>query len=453
MANPTPPPSGKGRPRGSGGFGWRAFFQQSTTPVFVLGKGKRLRYANPAWEKLTGIKLGEALGMVCSARRTSTPLQSVLAPTPEALAGRADRARRPAPPNRSGPPWWDLTFAPLSGDDGLYGIVGFVAVVGEPVPAAARKVPASVAALRDQHAKHFTLDLLSGESLAAGRLVAQARLAAQLTVSVWIVGEPGSGKETVARVVHHASASRDRAFIAIDCAGLQPYLIESVLFGHGGLGASDRVGTVYLKDPSALPRDVQQRLADHFAEQTGARLISGSEKSAPEAVAAGALVPAYHAALSVFELRVPALRDRLDDLPRFAALLAPNRPIDAAALPVLRAHNWPGNLRELVDVLTGAAAVGASGPILREHLPHDLRVRAGIPRTQPEKPLNMDEILEAVEKRLIQLALKKANNHQTEAADILGVFRARLGRRLEALGIPVPPQPPKPRKKEDTEHP
>ena len=106
MANPPTPPSGKGRPRGSGGFGWRAFFHQSTTPVFVLGRGKRLRYANPAWEKLTGVKLDEALGMVCSARRTSTPLQAALAPTSEALAGRADRARRPAPPNRSGPPWW-----------------------------------------------------------------------------------------------------------------------------------------------------------------------------------------------------------------------------------------------------------------------------------------------------------------------------------------------------------
>src|SRR5437763_15370318 len=143
MSNPKPP-SGKGRPRGSGGFGWRAFFQHSTTPVFVLGKTKRLRYANPAWEKLTGVKLADALGTVCSARRTSTPLQAALAPTPEALAGRADRARRPAPPNRSGPPWWDVTFAPLGGaapgpreasptgpgNQAPFGIVGFVAVVG-----------------------------------------------------------------------------------------------------------------------------------------------------------------------------------------------------------------------------------------------------------------------------------------------------------------------------------
>jgi DNA-binding NtrC family response regulator len=422
----------------------------------VLGKSKRIRYANPAWEKLTGVKLADALGMVCSARRSSTPLQAALAPTPEALAGRADRARRPAPPNRTGPPWWDVTFAPLMGEapgprqapptgsenqQAPFGIVGFVAVVGEPVPAAARKIPASVAALRNEHAKHFGADLLAGESLVSARLVAQARLAAEVPAPVWVSGEPGTGKETVARVIHSLSPSRDRAFIAIDCAGLQPYLIESLLFGHGGLSGSDRVGTVYLKEPAELPRDLQQRLADHFVEQTGARLICGAVRSAQEGVAVGALVPAYQTALSVFEVRTPPLRDRLDDLPHLAARIVPDRSIDAAALPVLRAHTWPGNLRELVEVLTTAAAVTPSGPILREHLPLDLRLRSETPRTPPTKALKLDAILEAVEKRLIQLALRKTGNRAPDAADLLGILRTRLARRFEPLGIPTPPHP------------
>lgn len=448
MSVPPPtPPSGKGRPRGSGGFAWRAFFHHSTTPLFVLGKSRRLRYANPAWEALTGVKLSEALGMVCSTRRHSTPLAAALAPTPEALAGRPDRARKPAPPGRNGPPWWDVQFVPLAGAEGLYGIVGFVAVVGEPVPAAARRVPPGVAALRDRHASHYSLDLLAGGSLAvslaAARLVSQARLAASLTAPVWIVGEPGSGKETVARVIHHTSAARDRAFVAVDCGGLQPYLIESLLFGHGGLSESDRVGTVYLKEPTALPRDAQQRLADHFTEHPGTRLMCGSEWTAQDE----ALVPAFQVDLSAFELRVPPLRDRLGDLPRLA-MRTVNRAIDPAALAVLLAHTWPNNLRELTEVLTEAASASATGPILREHLPHDLRVNAELPRAGPPKALNLEATLEAVEKRLIQLALKKANGHQTAAAELLGVFRARLWRRLDALGIPVPPQPPKPRKDE-----
>lgn len=454
MSTSPPPPSGKGRPRGSGGFGWRAFFHHSATPVFVLGKGKRLRYANPAWEKLTGVKLKEALGMVCSRRRHSTPLAAAMAPTPEAVAGRPDRARRPAPPGRNGPPWWDVTFAPLAataneGATGkeLYGVVGFVAVVGEPVPAAQKKVPPQVFALRDRRASHFTPELLEGESHAAARLVGQARLAASLTAPLWIVGAPGSGKETVARVVHHTSGSRDRAFVGIDCVGLQPYLIESMLFGYGGLGASDRVGTVYLRDPAALPRDLQQRLADHFGGHASIRLVCGSARPAADGVAAAELVPAFQTALSAFELRVPPLRERLDDLPWLADAML-GRPLDPGALAVLRAHDWPGNLRELAEVLHEAVKVADAGPVLREHLPHALRVKVGLVRAPAPKSLNLEELLEAVEKKVIQLALRKANNHQTEAAELLGVFRAKLWRRLDALGIPIPPQPPKPRKGE-----
>ena len=212
------------------------------------------------------------------------------------------------------------------------------------------------------------------------------------------------------------------------------------------MGASERVGTVYLKEPAGLPRDLQQRLADHFAaNRAGVRLICGSARAAPEAVAAGALVPAFQTALSAFELRAPPLRERLDDLPRIATRVV-NRALDPASLAVLRGHPWPGNLRELIEVLHEAAAASPAGPILREHLPHDLRVAAGLTKSPPPKSLNLEATLEAVEKRLIELALRKADNNQTRAAELLGVFRSRLARRLDALGIPAPPQPPKPRK-------
>jgi transcriptional regulator with PAS, ATPase and Fis domain len=431
----TPPNAGKGRPRGSGGFGWRAFFQHSATPVFVIGKGRRLRFANAAWEKLTGIALSEALGMACSAKRTGTALQAALAPTPEALAGRADRARRPAPPAKNGPPWWDITFAPLAGESGVFGVVGFIQVVGAPVPAAAKRVPASVAELRAARAAHFALDLLDGPARATAHFVSQARLAAQVLAPLWLVGERGSGKETAARAIHHSGPNRESAFVAIDCAGLQPYLIESALFGLGGVAASERVGTLYLKEPTALPRDLQQKLADHAAAHPQLRLACGSEHTAASAVSGGALVPVFQTALSALELLVPPLRERLDDLPRLAARAVPGRALDPAALAVLQAHKWPGNLRELTDVLTDAAARAPDGPILREHLPLVMRVKADAPRAAPAKPLELDAILEAVEKRLVALALAKTNQNQTDAAALLGVFRARLARRIEALGL------------------
>jgi len=436
----TPPPNRKGRPRGSGSFPWRAFFQQSCTPVYVLGKGRRLRYANAAWEKLTGAKLADCLGLVCSSRRHGSALGAALAPTPEAEAGRPDRARRLPPTARGGPPWWDVTFVPLAGENGPLGVVGFVSVVGEPAPAAVRKLPPDLAALRDRHALHFTLDLFAGPAPPTQRLLSQLRHAATASAPVWLWGEPGSGKETAARVIHHAGPRRDRAFVGVDCAGLQPYLIESLFSGHGGVLESGHVGTVYLKEPAALPRDLQQRIASVFVAESPARprLICGSARPARDAVAAGRLVPLFHTALSVLELAVPPLRDRLADLPRLVAHFAPAAVIDPRTLELLHLQPWDGNLRELADVLAEAVAAAGQGPVTPEHFPREFRLRAGSvppPPPPPPRSLALDPILEAVEKRLIALALRKTVGHQTKAAELLGVLRTRLARRLEALRL------------------
>ena len=433
-----PPSNRKGRPRGSGAFPWRAFFQQSTTPVYVLGKGRRLRFANAAWEKLTGLKLADALGMVCSLRRHSTPLAHALAPSQEAEAGKPDRVRRVAPSGRSGPPWWDVSFAPLAGSEGPIGIVGFVTVVGEIVVPAVRKMPAFVAALRDQHAAAYSLDLYAGPAVATEHFQGQLRHAAASSAPVWMVGEAGSGKETAARALHHASPLRNRAFVGIACAGLQPYLIESLLFGHGGLIGSAQIGTLYLKEPSSLPRDLQQRLADLFGETKPdtPRLISGSMRPAVEEVASGKLIPEFHTELSVIELRVPPLRDRLADLPRLVARFLPETVVDPAVLEVLGSLPWTGNLRELAEVLASAVQSAGKGPIQVAHLPHHVRVRAGLEATAPkQKSIALDPLLEAVERRMIALAMKRSHGNATKAAELLGIFRARLGRRLDALGL------------------
>ena len=431
----------KGRPKGSASFPWRAFFQQTRTPVFVLGKGRRLRYANPAWEQLTETTLDESLGMVCSTRRHRSPLAMALAPTPEALAGRPDKVRRPAPPHRTGPPWWDVTFTPLPSDDGLFGLVGFIAVVGEPVPAAARKIPAGVMAVRDRHAAAFSLDLLAGESPATVRFVGQVRLAAKTTAPVWLVGEPGSGKETTARVIHHTGIAREKMFVTLDCGGLQPHLIESLLWGHGGLAGTDRVGTIYLKAPFTLPHDLQQQLIDLFTDDRPItpRLICGSPRPAADDVAAGRLLSEFHTALSVLELQVLSLRERTADLPRLIATFLAGRTspttIEPAAIEVLAAQPWPGNLRELAAVLDEAASAAGPGQVKRDHLPHDLRVRAGLTKPTPAPSLALDATLEAVEKRLIRVALARSGGNATRAAELLGIMRPRLYRRMEAFGL------------------
>lgn len=431
--------------------------------MFVVSAARRLRYANPAWEALVGRSLAAARGMRVSSRRSAGDLAQALAPPAEVWAGRPARARRAVPPAETGPPWWDVTFVPLAAGGRVTGVVGFVVVAGD---AGARgpgaKLSAAVADLRAQVALGFSLDLIAGPSLGAERLAAQVRLAIETTAPVWICGEPGAGKETLARVIHHDGPTRERAFWGVECGGLPAALIESQLFGKGGLAASDRLGTLYLKDPAALPRDLQARIAALFTPRRpgGPRLICGAARPAADAMREGKLIPPFHTALSVLELTVPPLRDRLDDLSRLVDRLlergsaAGEKPRVADDVwPVLRVHDWPGNVRELGDILVRAVGKAGTGPVNKDHLPRYLRDRflvAAAPVRPEERAWTLDAVLEAVEKRLIELALRQAGGSQTVAAERLGVFRTRLWRRMEALGIPVPPQPPKARKAKGT---
>jgi DNA-binding NtrC family response regulator len=424
-------------------------FQASATPTFVAGPTRRLRYANPAWEALVGKPLSQARGMRLTALKSGTALGQALAPPAEAWGGRPCQARRPVPPADAGPPWWDIAFTPFAGPGGrVLGVLGTVAVVGEKGPRGSFKLPAAVAELAAAHAGGFGFDRLAGPTPATERLLSQARLAAATTAPVWVVGEPGTGKETLARVVHHNGPTRDRAFLGVDCHGVQPYLIETQLYGKGGLAYGGHLGTVYLKDPAALPRDLQERLAGLFTvpRPKAPRLVCGATASPAELVAAGALVAKFHTALSVLELRVPPLRDRLDDLPlltdrlldRFLTPAGLKPTLADDALPVLRAHRWPGNVRELADVLADAVSAAGDSPVSAGHLPRAVRERfliAAGPPPPAAKSWTLDAVLEAVERRLIELALKQAGGSQTAAAERLGVFRARLGRRIEALGL------------------
>ena len=235
---------------------------------------------------------------------------------------------------------------------------------------------------------------------------------------------------------------------------MPPFLLDGLLFGRGGLVGSGHLGTVYLRDPAALPRDVQARLARVFTPGTagGPRLISGATGPAADGVRAGRLVPAFEAELSALEIRLPPLRDRLDDLARFAAHVfarfpgpdgAPPRPADAL-WPALRAHDWPGNLRELADALGSAAAAAGAEPVGRPHLPRYIQEKhllATAPPPPPAREWTLDGVLEAVERRLLDVALAAAGGSQTAAADRLGVPRARLWRRLEALGLAAKSRP------------
>ncbi len=430
MPSPTSPPA----------FSWRALFEASATVVFVVGGDRTLRYANPAWEKLTDSDVAKLRGTKFSdTRESASPLWKSLAPPPEAWAGPVARVRRPMAGADDGPPWWDVTFVPLFATDGtVSAVVGTVTVVGDTDPTPAAFTPAAVGAVRAATAARFTLEALAGPSAVTGRLVSQVRAASASAAPVWIRGEPGTGKETVARVIHRIGPKRERAFLGLECAGLQPYMIDGLLAGKGGLMSGPHVGTLVLKNPAALSRDVQRRLLDWTATENGPRLICTASGSASEAVRAGKLLASFETDCSALEITVPPLRDRLDDLPRLLdRLLLPKPTVAEDVVPALRAYRWPGNVRELADVLASATEAADGGKLARDHLPRFVR-EAFLIASHPlpaVTDVKLDAVLEEVERRLIAQAVARAGGHLTAAADRLGIPRARLVRRLDALGL------------------
>ena len=419
---------------------WSSLFQNATQPLFVLNRHRRIRFVNPAWEQLTGRLRAEVWGRACATSGPTEPLFRTLAPTPEAVAGQVSKVRRPVPSHTNGPPWWDITFVPLQGTNGTNGYLATIQVVATEAGQPSRKVPASTAQIREKHAARFAFDRFPGTTPATERFHSLIRHAASCTAPVWIVGEPGTGKETVARTIHYQSSHRERAFIAVDCGGVQPYLFDAVLFGLGGLFPSKTIGTIYLKNPGLLPRDLQQKIADAVRDPHAVRIVCSSPKSAADAVRSGTVLPIFQTQLATLELQMIPLRDRLDDLPRLLGevKMAPE------TWPVLQSYGWPGNIRELESIVGIAVERAGDSAVTPADLPRFLREKAMIAANpMPPAPTTktLDEVLEAVERRMIEAAMRKANGNQTEAAASLGIFRTRLGRRLDALKISTVPVP------------
>jgi transcriptional regulator with PAS, ATPase and Fis domain len=415
---------------------WAALFQQSTRPLFVLYRSRRVQYVNAAWEALAKCAAADAIGRACVRSGRVEPVFRTLAPPAEARDAVVARVRRPAPGAKGGPPWWDITFVPLVTADGTAGFFGAIDVVNAVAPIPPRKTPPAVGAIRDRQAMRFSFELFAGESALAQRFQARLRLAAKSMEPVWIVGESGSGKETLARVVHHQSSAREKAFVVCECRGVEPYLLDGVLFGIAGIATAGQVGTLFLKSPAALPRDAQQRILDWLRiAPHPPRLICASAESAAASVRAGTLLEDFLAEQSTIELELPPLRERADELShiveRMGFALAAESPV------LLAVHDWPGNLHELHEILSESALRAGEGAIEPEHLPRYIRERAWLANNPmpKERTLSLDALLEAVERRMIESALKRSNGNQTEAATRLGIFRTRLGRRIEALKI------------------
>lgn len=428
-------------------FRWQALFQRARDPVFVLDRRRRVLFVNLAFEQLTGLAPDAVRGLHC--RRLRAPaadapyedrVAHLLTPTPEALTGRAERVRRTLRrPTDSGPLWYDVDLLPLRQDDEGRFLVGRVV----PVPTGRGHLPATLPeglmALRQRRVGEHTLALLG---TGTPRLGHQVRLAAGLRCPVLLLGEPGCGKQTVARLIHLQSSDRERPFAALDCERLPARAVLRLVLDERG---PDAPGGIYLRRPDCLLPDVQARLARWLGPLAGGELSAAEASGRPRLFGGTARLDGpLRDTLGMFVIEVPPLRERMADLPG-ALEWALSRLNDeggivttgltAAALEMVRSYGWPGNLTELVSVLREARHHARTERIDRDDLPAFLRLAGPLSQPPAVRPIDLDGVLAEAERRLIGIALRRARGVRSQAAELLGINRQRLLRRLEALGM------------------
>jgi two-component system, NtrC family, response regulator HydG len=296
-------------------------------------------------------------------------------------------------------------------------------------------------------------------------LLRQARRYAAVDATVLITGETGVGKDALARFIHSSGPRRREPFVTVDCPALPETLVEAELFGHERGAFTDATiarpgrfeqaghGTLYLdavtrlssSGQGALLRVVEERRVSRLGGTTGtdvrARLIASSDTDVEEAVREGWLRADLFHRLSVLPVRIPPLRERVEDilplarasLVEAAARLDRDVPAIAAdAEDALTRYHWPGNVRELRHVLERVLLAGVANEIRANSLPIEVLEgkEAYLAAGASARPT-----LEDVERRYIELTLAYARGNQTRAATILGISRKALWEKRKRYGL------------------
>lgn len=305
-----------------------------------------------------------------------------------------------------------------------------------------------------------------GKSVAMRLLFARLEKAAKTDEPVLLLGESGTGKELLARALHEASTRNRGPFVVFDCAAVSPQLVESELFGHEkgsftgahsartGLVDAARGGTLFLDEIGELPLDLQPKLLRMLEAKTvrpvgsnephsaDVRIVAATHRDLPLRVSAGEFRADLYYRLAVAEVRIPALRDRREDIPLLVEriLAARNPPATIADLPpntmpMLTAHNWPGNVRELRNMLARIMLFQAND--ILEALPASERPTETPQDVSLDIPYHAakEAILSDFDRRYAAAQLKAHGGNVSSAARAMGVSRQFLHKLIGQYGL------------------
>jgi DNA-binding NtrC family response regulator len=326
--------------------------------------------------------------------------------------------------------------------------------------------------LTQQVAKSHKLDRLIGKSLEIQKVSELIQQVSPTRATVLIEGESGTGKEVVAHLIHHLSGRPASKMVTVHCAALSPQLLESELFGHekgAFTGASQRRigrfeqadgGTIFLDEIGEIDATTQIKLlrilSERSLERVGSntpvkidvRVIAATNRNLREMVDAGAFREDLYFRLNVVKIEMPPLRRRREDIILLAnSFLAefakenqrPLKPLTDEALKLLLAYPWPGNVRELRTAIEHGVVMSNDPQIDAHHLPDFLLNPPAPVRTAASSKNSLDDRAElnlhVLETNAIRAALAASSGNRTHAAELLGLSRRTLQRKLRELGL------------------
>ena len=321
-----------------------------------------------------------------------------------------------------------------------------------------------VEALRQELSGKFRVGDLSSRSPLMQRIFEVLPAIAASPSTVLILGETGTGKELVARTIHVLSPRKRGPFVAVNCGALPETLLESELFGYKagaftgavrdkpGRFALAREGTIFLDEIAEigppiqvkLLRVLQERVYEPLgatrSEKTEARVIVATNRDLSERMRTGEFREDLYYRVNVVRVELPPLRRRKEDIPllagqfieRFNRLQGKSvQALSAGALALLMAHDWPGNIRELENVIERAFILCADGEIGVEHLPAELTALRSDPAARP----GIRQAHEALDAQAIRAALERHGGNRTATARDLGIHKTTLFRKMIKLGL------------------
>jgi DNA-binding NtrC family response regulator len=329
---------------------------------------------------------------------------------------------------------------------------------------ASRELALQNRAMQEELERRSGFASIIGRSAEMKQVFEMVRQVAPSRSSVLITGESGSGKEMIAEALHYNSPRKDKPFIKLHCAALTESLLESELFGHekgAFTGAIARkrgrfelahLGTLFLDEIGEINQNVQikllrvleekkfERVGGEETVETDVRLIAATNRDLKEAIAKGTFREDLYYRLNVVNIHIPPLRERKEDIPLLVAAFLREfsqengrsiEGIDAKARLALYNYSWPGNVRQLRNSIESAVVLSKGTTITLDDLPPNIRGETGTDSLR----LAVGASLAEMEKEVIRSTLAREGGNKSRTAEILGIGRKTLHRKIEEYGL------------------